>query len=380
MKALPYFIPLMFFLPGLKAFTQKPLLEGQLSGWLTAHPGDVLQAEFGSRYLPAFSWKTGISQGYSFDSEVSANIRATGFYQEGDQINASARIKPYRAWLRFSGNQFEVRAGLQKINFGPARMLRPLMWFDRIDPRDPLQITNGVYGILSRYYFINNANIWLWGLWGNHQRKGWESFPTQRDAPEFGGRFQHPFLGGEVAASYHHRKGSQAETGVPQENSPRTFAENRLAVDGRFDLGIGLWFETVLIHQARSSTSEDYRRLWNTGADYTMDWGKGLHITGEWFGYQTSGGVFGKASATNLLAALSASYPINIISSLQSIFYYDIKNKQWYRFLNWSWVYDAWSFYLMGFWNPRDIQIYNTMSETGIYGGLGLQFMAVFNH
>jgi hypothetical protein len=52
---------------------------------------------------------------------------------------------------------------LQKINFGSASMLRPLMWFDQMDPRDPLQLTDGVWGLLGRYYFLNNANIWLVG-------------------------------------------------------------------------------------------------------------------------------------------------------------------------------------------------------------------------
>jgi len=54
---------------------------------------------------------------------------------------------------------------LQKINFGSATLFRLLMWFDRIDPRDPLKLTDGVYGLLLRYYFHNNTNIWLWGLY-----------------------------------------------------------------------------------------------------------------------------------------------------------------------------------------------------------------------
>jgi len=55
-------------------------------------------------------------------------------------------------WIRLSTKQFELRAGLQKINFGSATLLRPLMWFDKIDPRDPLQLTDGVYALLARYY------------------------------------------------------------------------------------------------------------------------------------------------------------------------------------------------------------------------------------
>ena len=69
--------------------------------------------------------------------------------------------------MRYSSDQFELRLGLQKINFGSASMLRPLMWFDQMDPRDPLHLTDGVWGLLARYYFLNNANIWLWGLYGN---------------------------------------------------------------------------------------------------------------------------------------------------------------------------------------------------------------------
>ena len=88
-----------------------------------------------------------------------------------------------------------VRGGLQKINFGSANLLRPLMWFDQIDPRDPLQLTDGVWGILGRYYFLNNANIWVWGLIGNDQRKGWEVIPSVKNKPEFGFRVQMPIPG-----------------------------------------------------------------------------------------------------------------------------------------------------------------------------------------
>ena len=108
-------------------------------------------------------------------------------------------------WVKFSGDQFELRAGLQKINFGSAQMFRPLMWFDRIDPRDPLQLTDGVYGLLARYYFLNNANIWLWGLYGDDKIKGWELIPSKKNSIEYGGRVQLPLYTGEIAATYHHR-------------------------------------------------------------------------------------------------------------------------------------------------------------------------------
>lgn len=93
-----------------------------------------------------------------------------------------------------------------KINFGSASIFRPLMWFDKIDYRDPLQLTDGVYALLGRYYFSNNANLWLWTLYGNDEPMGWEKTPAVWQIPEFGGRIQQPVPRGEAALSYHHRE------------------------------------------------------------------------------------------------------------------------------------------------------------------------------
>ena len=157
-----------------------------------------------------------------------------------DFSESANKVKPYRFWVRFATSQFQVRIGLQKINFGSAMLLRPLMWFDRIDPRDPLQITDGVYAILLRYYFLNNANIWLWGVYGQNQRKGMEVFPTKENSGEYGGRIQVPLMNGEIATSYHHR---DIDPTAMVLNAPRFRSENRYALDGKWDLGVGLWFE-----------------------------------------------------------------------------------------------------------------------------------------
>ena len=44
----------------------------------------------------------------------------------------------------------EVNKGVQKFK---------AILAEDIDPRDPLQLTNGVWGLLGRYYFMNNANL-----------------------------------------------------------------------------------------------------------------------------------------------------------------------------------------------------------------------------
>ena len=78
-------------------------------------------------------------------------------------------------------------------------LLRPLNWFDRVDPRDPLQITAGVDAALIRAYFPNDANLWLWAVLAESEPKGWEVAPTVGDSGEFGGRLQWPAGDGEIA-------------------------------------------------------------------------------------------------------------------------------------------------------------------------------------
>ena len=146
--------------------------QGQVSSWLTVRPDPQLEGQIGIRYIPTVTLQKNISENYHINGEISVNAYGAGYYHSEDDPEKKGRIKPYRLWLRFTTNQFELRAGLQKINFGSATLLRPLMWFDRIDPRDPLQLTDGVYGILGRYYFLNNTNIWLWVLYGNDETKG----------------------------------------------------------------------------------------------------------------------------------------------------------------------------------------------------------------
>ncbi|MGQ9708435.1 MAG: hypothetical protein ACUVUR_06115 [bacterium] len=157
-----------------------------------------------------------------------------------DGVKKKLLIDPYRLFLGYGAERYEIRAGLQQINFGSAVLLRPLRWFDRIDPRDPLQTTEGVYGLLARGYSGNN-NLWLWGLLGNREPKGYEITPTPQWKPEAGGRVEVALPRGELAAAFHHRL---TEATLPAGYD--TIAENRIGLDGRWDIGIGLWFEGLV--------------------------------------------------------------------------------------------------------------------------------------
>src|SRR5512143_2005723 len=167
---------------------------------------DVFEPFFSLRALPKLDFSLPAGRGWTLDGEASANVYGTLAFPRHSQADTSGKIKPYRGWLRLSSSRFEARLGLQQLSFGSATLFRPLMWFDSLDPRDPLQLTDGVYGLLVRVYAKGNANAWLWGLYANSERRGFDLAPPDKKSPEFGGRIEVPLFKGEIAATYHRRK------------------------------------------------------------------------------------------------------------------------------------------------------------------------------
>ena len=113
--------------------------------------------------------------------------------------------------------------------------------------------------------------------------------------------------------------------------------------------------------------------------DYTFGLGNGINVMTEAFGYLQGENPF-STDQKLWFGLLSVNYPINIIHNVNAMLFYDIGNKNLYRFINWSVAYDKWSFYLIGFWNPESYTLYNVDPRTSLYGGWGFQLMAVFNH
>ncbi|MGB9906043.1 MAG: hypothetical protein ACPLRR_01495 [Candidatus Saccharicenans sp.] len=126
---------------------------------------------FSFSYHPDFSYPSPPSSPSSPSSlsvEFSLNIWGTLTIQQGAENQFRSQVKPYCLSLKYASNRFEARLGLQKISFGSAALIRPLMWFDRLDPRDPIQLTDGVYGLLLRTYISTRTNLWFWVLYGNN--------------------------------------------------------------------------------------------------------------------------------------------------------------------------------------------------------------------
>ena len=268
----------------------------------------------GGRYLPELEYSKEIDSVSSITILSSANFSASKFFNAlGKNLNYED-YDFYRLWIRYINKNIEYRLGLQKIDFGSALLIRPLQWFNQIDPRDPLGLTNGVYGFLIRYYFKDNSNIWFWSLLGNNERRGLDFLNSNKNKPEFGARFQKIIPNGEIAISYHYRKTTfdQLKLINPYQINP----EQRIGLDAKWDLGIGLWFEASYIERMKKIGPYSNQGLFLVGSDYTFNIGNGLNLIGEHFiNFLGEKNISEESSS---ISATSISYPISFIGSLNA--------------------------------------------------------------
>ncbi len=330
-------------------------LQGNIRLSDTLYKGNVA-----AQYIPNLHLMRERKPGNIFDIEASA--LGVVYYED---FTLKDTIRVYRLNGRFTTRQSEFQIGLQKINFGPAQLLRSLMWFEREDPTDPLNMAEGVWGLRYRYNFINNSNIWLWGLYGNDKLKGWEAYTSIDNRPEFGGRVQTPVPFGEMAVTTHYR---HADNGV------RDFQEARIALDGRYDIFVGVWFEASVQYQDIASPFH-YTEMVTLGADYTFGLGNGLYVLGEHM-MNRFGNEFIRAEQDAQLSAIMVSYPLGIFDSVSGMLFYSWEIDDWIQYVNWQRSYDRIVLNLSLFNFPH---IPIALGTAGT-GGYGLKFMLLYNH
>ena len=351
---------------------------GQFSS--VAQGGHAHQSLFSAegRYLPQLSWELPCGKQGLFDVEGAAHLYGS-VGTVGREVYHRGRIRPYRAWLRYSNERMELRMGLQKINFGSAQLLRPLMWFDALDPRDPLQLTEGVWAGLFRYYWKNNANLWLWGLTGNDETKGWELTPNRtRYSPEFGGRLQLPVPRGEAALTLHYRESTRIPQAGPEVAVPtfRETDEYRIGLDAKIDVGVGLSMESTYQRMGRKVGPLQNQIAFTGGLDYTFGVGNGLGLNVEHLFTAFGEHHFAQAQRSNL-TALMLTYPLGVSDMLTFIGMYDWENHRGYSFAGWRKDFDHVSIYLNAYANPRT-SAYTVRQQS--LEGWGLQFIFQWNH
>jgi hypothetical protein len=384
--SLVLFLALFLILPARQASAQQASptfsLGGMISGLSTARFDAALEPLFSLRFIPEVKFSLALSPAVTLDAEASANAYGSLTLLSEGPASTDGDIKPYRGWLRLSTSRFEARVGLQKLSFGSAALFRPLMWFDSLDPRDPLQLTDGVYGLLLRYYTRGNANFWAWGLYGNSDRRGLDLAPPDKKTPEFGGRVEVPLFKGEIAATYHHRKA--AIDGLVPVMDPLNplpvppVPEDRFAVDGKWNLGIGVWVEGALVHQRTPLLFQSYQRALTLGLDYTFGLGRGLNVMAEQFRLASAASAFGAGEGLSF-SALLLRYPLGLFDELSAIFYYDWKNRDVYRFLSWKHTTDAVTLNAIFFWNPTELPVFQGRPGSGSFAGTGLELVLAYH-
>ncbi|BDD00451.1 hypothetical protein [Persicobacter psychrovividus] len=371
------FILLLF---SLSAQAQELNFNGMAMGFTNYTPKEDHQLWSGARYLPELEYRHMLDSASAFTINVSANIYGSMKYV-GERPYYEGQVSPYRFWARYSHDNLEIRLGLQKIDFGSSSMLRPMQWFNGIDPRDPLGLTDGVYALLGRYYFQNNANIWLWGLYGNENRRGTDLFKTDRKAPEYGGRFQYPTAKGELAVSFHHKSLYDDEL---QENNLIQGPENKIGLDGKWDLGIGLWFEAT--YTQSDFVQEELapfknQGLLDVGLDYTLGIGNGLYVGGEHLlSAYAQDPTFGGPREIMNTTALQTNYPLTFDDNISFMVYHLWESQQTAYFMNFQHNFRRLSAYMMVYYNPDVRSNIPTNDFNQMSAGWGARLMLVYNH
>ncbi|NOZ73969.1 MAG: hypothetical protein GXO90_01125 [FCB group bacterium] len=277
----------------------------------------------------------------------------------------------YRAQFRIGGSSWDGRVGLQQLNFGPGRYLRSLQWFDTLDPRDPLQLSNGVWGLRIKKYFQNSA-LQFWALDNTPVHRGFEWISGADQAPEWGGRYllsSH----GDWGLTFHSRNihiPSELGNGTSEDGS-----EWRVALDGVWDVGPGIWFEGVSVSRNLQQNPDwNQERFITIGADYTIPLANGITVSGEYF--STSLGDLTNPIHTTNLAAAEIRSSINISDQISWILFSNWQNGWQVSTISWQRILDSWIIYC-GWIIQSGSQSINI---PGLGSGGGFTLLLVFNH
>ena len=295
------------------------------------------------------------------DTDVGADLRF-------DILGQSAYTKYpftadlYRAWVRWSTPQLELRFGQQELNFGPARILRSLRWFDARDPLDPLSLIQGVNAVAVRYYWLNNTNIWGWGIYdATGSQLGVDPFRSQPGVWQSGGRFQQPLGSGNLALTIHERQINHFED-----------IEWRWALDGQWDLGVGVWFEAVRVQLSAEPISYTMD-LATLGCDYTFGWGNGLYAMAE-YQYVSSSATESKVKT----AAVQLNYLLNLMDQLFVLSLYNNYLHFSANYLGWQRQYDRLSWQLLVGYVDKSLGSAG-LTPIGLVGSQSLQLTLMYS-
>ena len=180
--------------------------------------------------------------------------------------------------------------------------------------------------------------------------------------------------------SYHHRKADYSDlyAGLPLVKETH-FNEDRLALDGKWDLGIGLWFEySKNLNDKNNTLMSRWETYYNIGLDYTFSLGNGLNLISEFFHYGNNPDQ-GQEKIKSNYSMMALSYPLSQSHNISGLVYYDWEMNEWYSYINLQLKYDYISLYFMAFWNPDVLILYGGPDDNSLFAGKGVQIMLVLD-
>ena len=363
-----HFVIFLLFLIFQLSFAQHIEFHGQTLGWSLLNVRSTQNSEIGLRFFPKFSLSQNLNKHLSLQSNLTLDSRFNQSIADPVDFEQNTHLQIYRFWLRLQSQQMEFRIGRQKINFGQARFLRSLMLFDKIDPRDPLQLTPGVDAFLFRYFWLNNANLWLWSVYDEGQTLGLDRFQGQKHQWQFGARFQYPLRFAEMAITYHQKK-------IVYQSRNKSI-ERHFALDGFWDVGPGLWFEYVLSKASVPDSLLPFAHYFTLGSDYTFKLGNGLHLSVEILSLFFNQHLLTKKQRLTLIG-FEMDYPVGLLDQILSLSFYSHQQQTFVHYLNWQRTYDNWLIYLSLFFSNKSLQFFGNNNIPLI--DRGLRFMLVFN-
>ena len=372
-----YSMGLLFF-PSI-IYSQRWDIRGQLTSSINLFKDPIaMNTEIDQRvgYIPTLSIYPEHKYFSRIDFEAAFNLQTNfdGFFGTGENgIDNNNDI--HRLWGRYSSNKIELRYGIQKIAFGPGLILRPLRWFDSLDPKDPTGQTNGVTAVRLKYF--GGLGITYWG---------WFIHPEDSEISSRGGRIEFPILGlGDLGATYHHR--SAYINGLTPKRSGISFGfpnagEDRYGLDIRADVVIGLWAERVISNSFDGNLLfESKSRIYMIGGDYTFPIGNGIYFLAEYM----KGKVKPKAFFRNVeteISAIMVTYPIGVLDNIMLIFEYDWESERRFNFVKYSRIYDNFDFNLIIAFNPERDEFSDEELELSGFTQFGnnIQLIIIYNH
>lgn len=263
-------------------------------------------------------------------------VTSAQFYSTPLQDTPYIGSKLYRLWAGLDAGTWGIRTGLQRLNFGTAQVIRPLQWFDRIDPLDESQETEGVVSSILNIGLGEQAGLKLWAMAKGDKLYGTEIYRSEGVEPGARLEFPVPYL--NLGLSYHFRN-------LRESTILRDGKEDRFGLDVRYDGVFGAWTEVSL-----SSFDLETNRVIPEltlasviGTDYTVGIGNGLYIMQETGLWQSSPDAFSDLTADKVATSILTSYPLGLLDKLQALAMFDWTEDTQHLTLQYGRIYDYWS-------------------------------------